>query len=330
AGLDRIELLPKDTLGTPGGAANAADEALADGASLLLGPLFGSSVGAVASRAQAAQVPVIAFSNDRSVRGRGIYLLGVTPDEQIARILSFAVSQGVFRVTALVPQNAYGNAVATALYGAAAQTYADVIGVEYYVPGTPDHSATVEKMVVDPATGETPEELSFDAVLIAAGGAELSAIAPLFPYYDADTTRVRLLGTSQWQREETLAEPALRGGWFSAPPTERWLAFENRYRTLFGAPPPEPAALAYDAVELAGFLVASSRISTSPTSALRFERPTIDETLLFDPAGFEGLRGAYSFDAEGIARHALAIYRVAAGRFEQIDAPRGAVGPPTF
>ena len=59
----RFLIIPKDTKGTPEGAAAAARSALADGAEILLGPLFSDSVDAVASVARAARTPVIAFSS---------------------------------------------------------------------------------------------------------------------------------------------------------------------------------------------------------------------------------------------------------------------------
>ena len=46
-GDDSFQLIPRDTKGTPGGASEAARDAIAEGAQLILGPLYSSSVGAV-------------------------------------------------------------------------------------------------------------------------------------------------------------------------------------------------------------------------------------------------------------------------------------------
>ncbi len=60
-----FQLLVKDDKGTPDGARAAAEEAIKEGAELILGPLLSASVQAVAPVARAANVSVIAFSNDR-------------------------------------------------------------------------------------------------------------------------------------------------------------------------------------------------------------------------------------------------------------------------
>ena len=68
----------------------AANEALAEGNGLILGPLLAEDVRAVAPVARRADVPVIAFSNDVSVAGDGVYLMGFTPGQSIERVVAYA------------------------------------------------------------------------------------------------------------------------------------------------------------------------------------------------------------------------------------------------
>ena len=67
AGSD-FELLVHDTQGTAEGSREAARLAIGDGARLIIGPLLSTSVRAVSDQAQAAGVPVVAFSSDRHWR----------------------------------------------------------------------------------------------------------------------------------------------------------------------------------------------------------------------------------------------------------------------
>ena len=69
-------------------------QAIADGNRLILGPLLAEDVRAAAPVARRAGVPVIAFSNDESVAGDGVYIMGFTPDQSIGRVVSFARTQG--------------------------------------------------------------------------------------------------------------------------------------------------------------------------------------------------------------------------------------------
>lgn len=80
-----FELIPQDTMGTPEGSADAAALAISDGASLILGPLFASSVTAIASAVQTAGISVISFSNDRSVASADVFTMGFLPSEQVER-----------------------------------------------------------------------------------------------------------------------------------------------------------------------------------------------------------------------------------------------------
>jgi ABC-type branched-subunit amino acid transport system substrate-binding protein len=67
-----VELISKDTRGTPEGAKSAAEEAVAQGVELVIGPLFANEVKAASPVTQAANIPMIAFSSDQKVAGNGV------------------------------------------------------------------------------------------------------------------------------------------------------------------------------------------------------------------------------------------------------------------
>ena len=59
-----LVLLPQDTAGDPARARRAAQEVINQGAEVIIGPLFGQAVAAVSPIAAAANIRVLAFSND--------------------------------------------------------------------------------------------------------------------------------------------------------------------------------------------------------------------------------------------------------------------------
>ena len=75
-----IQLLVKDDAGNPQTAQAAAQQAIAEGAEIIVGPLFAQSVSAVGSAARQRGIPVIAFSTDASVASPGVYLLSFLPE----------------------------------------------------------------------------------------------------------------------------------------------------------------------------------------------------------------------------------------------------------
>src|SRR2546429_39039 len=67
-----LQLLVKDDSGGAPGAQQAAQQALDEGAEIILGPLFALTVAPVGRAARARGVPVIAFSTDANVAARRI------------------------------------------------------------------------------------------------------------------------------------------------------------------------------------------------------------------------------------------------------------------
>src|SRR5512136_1103169 len=109
-----IQLLVKDDGGTPQGAQAGAQQAIGEGAEIIIGPLFAEAVSAVGSVARTRNIPVIAFSTDVSVATRGVYLLSFLPEADVKRIVGFAASHGKRSFAALLPENGYGSVVEVA------------------------------------------------------------------------------------------------------------------------------------------------------------------------------------------------------------------------
>src|SRR6516162_3832119 len=84
-----LQLLVKDDGGSAPGAQQAAQQALDEGAEIILGPLFALTVGPVGRAARGRGVPVIAFSTDANVAARGIYLLSFLPESDVDRIIGY-------------------------------------------------------------------------------------------------------------------------------------------------------------------------------------------------------------------------------------------------
>lgn len=150
-----VLLLPKDTGGTPAGARRAAQSALADGADLILGPLFSGAVAAAGEVAAEEDVPLIAFSTDATVAGDGTFLLSFPPNEEVRRVTEFALSQGATRFAFAGPATAYGQVA----YNAYAEVITEVLGEE------PEPELAMveiplpegEEPAIDPLTGEEVE-----------------------------------------------------------------------------------------------------------------------------------------------------------------------------
>lgn len=292
----KMVLMTADDSAKPEDAAAAAGKLLAEGAEVIVGPLFAGSVGAVAPLARDRGVPVIAFSTDRSVAGHGVYLLSFQLQNEIQRVVSYSAQQGRKTFAAMIPSTSYGQASERAFREAVAQAGAAVGDVEHFTPGGSVMDQTTALAKTNP-----------DAVFIAQGGAMLRSIAPTLAYNFADPAKVKLLGTGLWDDVAITREPSLVGGWFAAPAPDSDRNFVDKYREAFGAQPPPLAALAYDAVSLVTLL----------GSGAPYHRFT--EAALTDPNGFEGVDGIFRFKADGAIERGLAVLAVRPGGFEVVS-----------
>ena len=331
----QFELLPQDTQGTANGAADAAALAIGDGASLILGPLFAGSVEAISPAARAAGIKVIAFSNDRTIAGDGVFTMGFLPSEQVQRVVNFAIKKGVRRFAVLAPDNDYGVTIADALKQTAEANGAEVSEQVFYDPYVEDFAPVIKNLANYDARRQslleerrllggrddevakqalkrlenlqTLGDVSFEALLVADGGKRLQSIAALLPYYDIDPKKIRMLGTGQWDAPGIGSEPALVGGWFAAPAARERHQFMRQYKAIYGEFPPRLATLAYDATALAAVFAQSTGKAEGGGNASKTVFETSEITA---PQGFMGRDGIFRFLAEGVAERGLSVMQV--------------------
>jgi branched-chain amino acid transport system substrate-binding protein len=292
-----IILLTADEGGSPDAAAQGARNLLAQGAEIIVGPLFAQSVSAVAPIARDRGVPVISFSTDRSVAGDGVYLLSFQPENEVKRVIDFAASQGRVNFAALVPQSVYGERVAKAFQDEVTAKGGTVTDIEHFT-ATPDG-------ITAPAPAAAASKP--DAILVAQGGVLLRDAAPGLAASGVDGKKIKLLGTGLWDDPANARETALSGSWFAAPSPAADEAFSAKYRAAFGGAAPQLSTLAYDAVSLAALLAGGQP----------YHRFTA--TALGDPNGFAGVNGIFRFNPDGTSERGLAVLGVDPNGFTTVS-----------
>jgi hypothetical protein len=300
-----ISISVKDDQGTAEGARAAATEALAEGAELIIGPLFAGSVQAAGQVARSAGKPVLAFSTDVSVASRGVYLLSFLPQAEVERIVDHAAAQGRRSFAALIPDTTYGSVVEAQFREAAAQRGVRVVAIERYPAGQPQVGV---QRIASLIAGPSPQA---DALFVPETGDGIAALGQALQSAGFDPSRVKPLGTGVWNAPRVLATPALQGGWFAAPDNRGFNGFASRYRARFNSDPTRLATLSYDAVSLAAAL---SRAQGSQRYS---------EAVLTNPAGFAGADGVFRFRSDGTNDRALAVQEIRNGAAVTVSpAPR--------
>ena len=287
-----LTLLVEDDRGSPDGARDATQEALRQGAEIVLGPLFAGNVQTAAAAARAAGKPVVGFSTDVTVASRGVYLLSFLPQPEVDRVVEDSVAGGKRSFAALIPETAYGNAVEAEFREAVARKGARVAAVERYPAGAP--GPAVERLTrVIAGPGATA-----DALFIPETADALPGVAAALTKAGFSPARIRPIGTALWNEPSLFALPALQGGRFASPDRTGFSNFSGRYQARFGAVPPRVASLAYDAVMLAAAL------------SRRYGSQRFAETTLTNGSGFAGIDGTFRFRPDGQSERSLAVYEI--------------------
>ncbi|WP_442802185.1 penicillin-binding protein activator [Sphingobium sp. CR2-8] len=296
---DRVRITTYDTAL---GAAAAVNRALADGNRLILGPLLAEDARIIGPIAARANVPVISFSNDASIAGSGVYVLGYNTAQSIDRVIGYAKDKGLSRFGALVPRGVYGERAGNALLRAVEQSGGTVVSMQTFDRSPASIAAAVKALQASS---------SYDALLIADSGRVALQVAPIVRKNGGATAR--LLGTELWNTEGTLAaSPVLRGAWFASVSDALYRQLATKYRARYGSAPFRLSSLGYDSVLLT-VRIAQDWKPGAPFPAAR----------LRDSGGFSGIDGAFRFNRAGVAERALEVSEVGAGAVTVVEpAPR--------
>jgi len=313
-GVKDVVLMPRDaTSADPQVIQGIAEDAVRDGAVAIIGPVFAQQVPAVASTAAQVRAPVLAFSTDVSAFGQGAYLISLTPNSEVERIVDWAAKDGVTRFAMLGPDNASGHNIEQALRAEVAERGGQVVSVEYYTPGntSPQEQSRRTASVIEAENRLYPGKV---AVLIPEAGVQLRSVGSLLRAIANVTPReVRFIGTGQWNDADIWREPSLYGGSFPAPDPAALQDFEKRYQAIYGEAPPRLASFGYDAGALAATLAANDRL---------------DAAMIQRSQGWSGVNGLFRFNPDGSVERALAIMQLQnQGGVKIVSPPLQAFGP---
>jgi hypothetical protein len=319
----------RDTTGTPAGAAAAAQAAIAAGDGIILGPLTSAEAQAVAPIALAAGVNLLPFSNDGQLAAPGVWPLGITPTQQVQRVMQAAQAAGHTQLAALLPDDDFGHHLGGAITAEAATLNEPAPTIGFYEDGNDSSINQATDAISDFADrGQDLEDKikkaqelgtaagraqavalqhqpipppSFNALFIGATDANtLVELANYLPYYYVQPPQVQFLGPAFWSSlAPALAnQPVFLGAQYAAPDPAAATDFDTKYSTAYGAPPPDIAALGYDAAMLAKAAYAAGGFTTSQ---------------LTNPAGFAGVNGLIVLEPTGEVLRGLALFQIAPG-----------------
>ncbi|WP_421951861.1 penicillin-binding protein activator [Pelagibacterium sp.] len=301
-GGQHIHLVIKDSGAGPETARTATQQALGEGAELILGPLTADAVGLAGAIAKSYDTPLIGFSSTASVATDGVYLLSVLPEAEIMRALTYGRAQGRSTIAAIIPDTPLGNAQADALRLAAGEAGMQIAAIEMFDSEARARTA-VERLA--PALRS-----NFVDTLYIPDRATAPSFGILLDAARLPRERVLIVGSADWEGDSAITNQSyLAGAVYPAIDPTGLAALSPIYRTRFGAEPHQLTTLAYSAVLLAN------------NSSLSLATPPYGNGLV-SPAGFTGRDGPFRLHFDGRGEYGLVMREVVSGSAVTIDVAR--------
>ncbi len=287
----QIDLRVYDTAGDEATAQTAALRAVDSGAKIILGPVRSGPTNAVGVALAGKGVNVLSFSNNSSIAGGNVFVLGPTFQNTADRLVSYAKGSGKSKIVTVHAQNVAGAAGRDAIQRAVAAsgaTNAGSVGYEFSQQGV---VSAIDDVV------NTVKSSGADSIFLTA---DTSGALPLFtqllPEQGLSTASIQYIGLTRWDiPAQTLALPGVQNGWFALPDPASALQYRNRFSAAYGTSPHPISGLAYDGIAAIGALVKQGNSDALSAAALT------------QGAGFNGVNGIFRLRADGTNQRALAI-----------------------
>jgi hypothetical protein len=290
-----IDLQVYDTAGDATVAAARAAEAVGNGAQIILGPVYGEAANAVGLAVRGEGINVLSFSNNASIAGGNLFVMGPTFDNTARRLTQFAASVAKGNMVVVHSEDVAGAAGRNSIEQAISATSgASLVGSVSY--------PLSQQGVIDsvPVIRDTALSGGANAVfLTSTTSGALPLYAQTLPESGLSGETVQYIGLTRWDiPAQTLSLSGLQGGWFALPDPTQTRQFSTRYSAAYGGAPHSIGSLAFDGIAAIGALVASG------------DPQALSGNALTQSSGFQGVGGVFRLLPDGTNERGLAVAAV--------------------
>lgn len=307
----QIDLRVYDTAGNAATAASVATQAVNDGARIILGPVYAEAANAVGVAVASKKVNVLSFSNNTTIAGGNVFVLGPTFSNTANRLTQFAAKQGKNNIVIVHGNDLSGILGRDAIQGGINANATKLAGTVSY--------ELSQQSVIDsvPRVRDTVRSSGANAIFLTATTAgALPLFTQLLPEAGVSPATTQYIGLTRWDiPAQTLELPGVQGGWFAMPDPGMTNQFRSRYQSAYASPPHPIGGLAYDGIAAIGALVGAGKSDALTGAALT------------QGAGFQGVGGIFRLRPDGTNERGLAVATIQNRQVVVIDpAPRSFSG----
>ncbi len=327
---NRVELIIKDTEGSPEKAVSGLGELAAKGVIAVIGPLTTKDEEAIAPSLEKLHIPVIRPAASRSgfsEKSAWIFRNALTIDSQARAIAQYALDLRLKRFVLLYPDEPYGKDLSR-LFSHELERKAEILARVSYPPDTRDFGPYIKRIIeIDlrsrkiqiPDDEALRKKLfaeyrpSFDALYLPGSAERVGLLIPQLAFYNI--TGKTLLGSDNWHSQD-LIERAGRyaegsvfvDGFFPESTDPSVMEMVASYHSAYQEDPDILAAQAYDAAMMV-------------FSLLKEHKSTPQEVRdgILSLQNYAGVSGSTTFAGSAEAQKKLFLITVEDGRFTLVS-----------
>lgn len=332
-----LELFVFDSKDTPSDASQTFMQIINSDIKIVIGPVYSTMVEAIKKNVLRNEMQIIALSNNQELSGNinnssAVFVAGISPEQQIDKIVSYAIDQNKGNFAVMSPSNSYGISMAKLLKNTVESRDGRVIKSELYATSSDQDLRKSVKKIIESFTVPSKlaegggnkldknfrikesDKIFVDVVLVPESGKTLSKITSLFREMQIAERPIKVAGIGQLDDVAFLNDKNYKDLLFAAPNHQRFEKFEKGYFQIYNKFPPRISSIAYDSV--AAIAQISNKAKDNKITLKDFLEYRNDEKL-----GFDGIDGRFRFLKNGLVQRNLAILSISENDFEQLEEP---------
>ncbi|MFA3917113.1 penicillin-binding protein activator [Ruegeria hyattellae] len=287
----QIDLRVYDTAGSSATASAVAQQAVDEGAKIIIGPVYSQAVNAAGLSVLNRNINVLSFSNNTNIAGGNVFVLGSTFENSANRLTSYAARQGKGRMVVVYSNDEGGQLGKAAIENGIRNSGATLGGS---IPYERSQQGVINAVPQVKAAVDSAGDASVFLTSTTAGA--LPLFTQLLPEAGVSNQTTQFIGLTRWDiPAQTLALPGVQGGWFAMPDPAKSQNYRARYQSAYGSAPHPISGLAYDGIAAIGALVGSGKSNALTGAALT------------QGAGFQGVGGIFRLRPDGTNQRGLAV-----------------------
>lgn len=322
----RVELIVKDTEGSPEKAVAALRELASKGVIAAIGPLLTREAETIAPELNKLKIPAItpaASGEDVGMLSPWLFRNALTNSSQAAAAAHFALAQKLKKIVIFYPDDAYGKDLAR-LFTRNLERKAEILASVSYPSEIKDFGPYIRRVmeidlrsrkIIIPEDEAARKKLfqeytpSFNALYLPGYAERVGLLIPQLAFYNI--TGITMIGSNNWDSPDLIerAQRYVEGavfvdGFFPESADSAIKAVVDAYRSAYQEEPDILASQAYDAAAMVLSVLKQHK-----------DTPQAIRDALLSLKDFPGISGTTSFTGTGEAQKKLFLITIRDGRF---------------